>query len=57
MQFKVTHAKITQLIVELRSWEDDTPLEDRPSMNVLAERYSLPVAAVRQLAEAEGIDL
>jgi hypothetical protein len=57
VQFKVTHTKITQLIVELRSWEDETPLQDRPSMNVLAERYQLPVSAVRKIAESEGVDV
>lgn len=57
MEYQVTHAKITKLIVELRSWERGTPLKDRPTMNMLAERHRLPVEAVRRIAESEGVDV
>jgi len=57
VDFTVTHEKVTQLIVELRSWDEDVPLAERPPMNVLAEKYRLPMEAVRKIAEAEDIDV
>jgi len=54
---RITHLKITKLILELRSWDDSVQIEDRPSMQTLADRFDLPIEVIRQVAEAEGIDV
>ncbi|TFH61422.1 MAG: hypothetical protein E4G90_09750 [Gemmatimonadales bacterium] len=54
MDFKVTHQKITKLIAELRTWEED---EDRYSGNELAVAFDLEHDVVQTIADSEDIEL
>jgi hypothetical protein len=55
VDFQITHQKITQLIFELRSWEDHE--EDRHTLNELAEMFDLDIHDVDRVAKSEGFVL
>lgn len=57
MDFQVTHGKITKLIAELRSWDAEVSTFERPTMNMLSERFELPLDVIKAIAEAEGVDV
>lgn len=52
--FFVTQAKINELLKELRSW---APLEQRATLNELAERFQLDLFVVDRIARSEGLKI